>query len=174
MIPIIRPSREQDAVLLPEVERSAAERFRDLPDLAWIADGPEMPVEAHLTYIAAGSSWVAEIPPGQISGFLAAERFGDELHIWELAVGLIQQGRGLGRRLIEAAHTYAAERGLRALTLTTFRDVAWNAPLYGRMGFSILEGRAIDARLVTVLRREAVLGLPINRRCAMRRAIEHR
>ncbi|WP_409995681.1 MULTISPECIES: hypothetical protein [Rhizobium] len=32
----------------------------------------------------------------------------------------------MGRHLIEAAQRHAVSRGIHALTLTTFRDVAWN------------------------------------------------
>ncbi len=34
----IRTSRDEDAALLPAIERSAGESFRLLPELAWIAD----------------------------------------------------------------------------------------------------------------------------------------
>jgi hypothetical protein len=35
---VIRPAIAADAALLPEVERSAGESFRSIPDLAWLAD----------------------------------------------------------------------------------------------------------------------------------------
>ncbi len=57
---------------------------------------------------------------------------------------------------------------MEALTLTTFRDVPWNAPLYQRLGFELLTGPEIGERLARILVGEAERGLPGDRRCAMR------
>jgi hypothetical protein len=45
---VIRLAEIRDAELLPGIERSAGERFRLIPELAWIADGDDLPVEHHL------------------------------------------------------------------------------------------------------------------------------
>ena len=44
-------------------------------------------------------------------------------------------GRGLGRQLVEHVATNASRRKLPAVTLTTFCDVSWNAPLCRHWGF---------------------------------------
>jgi hypothetical protein len=41
--------------------------------------------------------------------------------------------------LVKAVCDWAAANGLPAVTLTTFRDVAWNGPFYGKLGFRELE-----------------------------------
>ena len=43
-------------------------------------------------------------------------------------------GRGVGRRLLTEVATACRERGYSAITGTTFRDVAFNAPFYTRLG----------------------------------------
>jgi predicted N-acetyltransferase YhbS len=43
-------------------------------------------------------------------------------------------GRGVGRQLLTEVVTVCRERGYSAITGTTFRDVAFNAPFYTRMG----------------------------------------
>ena len=58
---------------------------------------------------------------------------------------LAHLGNGRGARLpaarhrdpgpVRAAQIDARNSGIKALTLTTFRDVAWNAPFYARLGF---------------------------------------
>jgi GNAT superfamily N-acetyltransferase len=169
---IVRLARQEDAAMLPDVERSAGDRFRTVPDLAWIADGGVMSVEAQQGYINAGAVWVAERAGEQICGFLTSEAFDDELHIWEFAVHRDNQGQGIGHRLMDAAYAHAEAAGLRAMTLTTFRGVAWNEPLYQHLGFKTLEAAARGSRLVSVLKREAALGLPADRRCAMRRSVK--
>lgn len=164
----IRLSRPDDAAHLPAIERSAAARFRSVPALAWIADDAVMSAEGHAPYIAAATSWVACDEAGGLLGFLAAQPFGTTLHIWELAVRAEHQGRGIGRRLVAAACEAAQARGLADVTLTTFRELPWNEPFYKRCGFETLDSAGLDARLRAVRDHEAALGLPVERRCAMR------
>lgn len=164
----IRLTEAADAHVLPDVERSSARAFLAQPGLAWIADDHVLTVAQHLGFIAAGLHWVAVGPGDMPVGFLAAERFDPELHIWELSVREEWQGRGIGRRLIAEACAAAETSGLTAVTLTTFRDVPWNAPFYAKAGFAILEGDEIGDRLARVLAYERELGLPGDRRCAMR------
>lgn len=166
----IRPTTAAGIALLPAVERSAAESFRQISDLAWLADEGVMPEWRHAELMAAGTSWVAAVA-GEPVGFLAAEIVGDELHIWELAVRQDQQGQGLGRALVQTAVDGAADLGLAAVTLTTFRDVPWNQPFYEKIGFAILPADDAGARLAAILRSEVEQGLPGERRCAMRLVI---
>jgi GNAT superfamily N-acetyltransferase len=101
-------------------------------------------------------------------GFLSAELFDGELHIWELAIHRDRQGQGAGRALLEAAFAHARCNGCTAVTLTTFRNVAWNEDLYRHMGFVTLEPEHTGDRLSLVLANERANGLPAKRRCAMR------
>lgn len=163
---LIRFARPEDAVLLPAIERSAAAVFRGVPGLAWIADDAVMAEAEHRRLIAQGAVWVAH-GAEHVCGFLCAERFDDELHVWELAVDADHQRKGLGLRLVQAACSHAASAGVSAVTLTTFRDLAWNAPWYARMGFREVIA-ASGSRLHAVLQQEARHGLPAQRRVAMR------
>jgi len=167
----IRHAVSADAALLPDIEYSAGALFRTIPDLSWIADDQVLSAEAHLARIAEGTVWVAQDEGGSLIGFLTAERAGDELHIWDLAVHAGHHGRGIGRQLLEAAEAHARRAGLSALTLTTFRGVPWNEPFYARLGFETQEGAAMGERLSALLRDEVLHGLPGERRCAMRRTI---
>jgi GNAT superfamily N-acetyltransferase len=99
-------------------------------------------------------------------GFGACEAFDDALHLWELAVRHDAQGQGVGRALIAAAVEEARRRALPAVTLSTFRQIPWNAPFYARLGFALLDDPALNPRLVAVLAKEARRGL--TDRCAMR------
>src|SRR5678815_5441275 len=134
----IRRARPQDAPLLPAVEKSAGEAFRALSDLAWIADDRVVEAQSYDEPIRDGTVWIAE-RERRIVGVLLAECANDALHIDELAVVRDSQQRGIGRQLLDAAVAYARVKGLSALTLTTFRHVAWNAPFYARYGFVELD-----------------------------------
>ncbi|MCO3506878.1 GNAT family N-acetyltransferase [Pseudomonas aeruginosa] len=164
----IRTSRDEDAALLPAIERSAGESFRLLPELAWIADAGVAGVDFHRRLIERGSHWLAEDADGQPVGFLAAERCADELHIAELSIALAHQQQGLGRRLLERAVTYAHASHCRALTLTTFCDVPWNAPFYARLGFQRLTWQEAGGGLRAILGHEQEIGFAADSRCAMR------
>ena len=163
----IRPARSVDAAHLPAIERAAGKLFETLPDLAWLSGSEPMAAADHLALIRAGTSWVAEVDAA-LAGFLAAERIGRDLHIVEVSVAPAYQGRGLGRRLIEAALAHARPSGFAALTLTTFRDVAWNGPFYARLGFAEVPEHELCPRLAGLLADEERRGLPRARRRAMR------
>jgi GNAT superfamily N-acetyltransferase len=169
MIVTIRLAAPADAQGLPDIERDAGRGFLTIPDLAWIASDNVMSADEHLSRIAAGTLWVADDAAAGVIGFLNAEAIGAELHIWEAAVRGDFQQRGIGARLLGAAFDHARAAALTAVTLTTFRDVAWNAPFYARNGFAIVEGDGLGERLTGLLRQEAALGMP--RRCAMRRPV---
>jgi GNAT superfamily N-acetyltransferase len=164
----IRLAQPADAAHLPAIEASAGAAFRGIADLAWIADDGEMSVDQHHVFIAAGTAWVAEEFDGVVVGFLCAELSGEMLHIREVSVLHDRQGLGVGRQLIAAAIALAEATDLVDVTLTTFRDVPWNAPYYHRLGFRMLAPEAVDDRLAAILASEIRHGLPGDRRCAMR------
>ena len=161
---VIRQARPEEADALPAIERSAATAFRGSAH-DWIADDQVSPAEFHRPFAEAGLVWVADLGE-RLAGFLTSETFLDGLHIWELAVSHGHQGRGIGRQLVQAAIEAARERGLPAVTLTTFYDIPWNAPFYARLGFSQPDPRDLPERLRANLSREAARGLA--HRCAMR------
>lgn len=163
----IRQTTGEDVHLLPAIEHSAGESFRDIPGLAWVADSDDMSTENHLEYVKKGTSWVAEAD-GLIVGFLCAEAAGKDLHIWEMAVGCEWQGHGIGRRLTLTAIEHASLHRFKSVTLTTFRDVPWNEPFYRSLGFEIIAGEKLDERLDEILRAEIQKGFPGSLRCAMR------
>lgn len=54
------------------------------------------------------------------------------------------------------------------MTLTTFRDVPWNAPFYARAGFRELAAAELSPELAELVREEAARGLDPERRVVMR------
>lgn len=165
----IRKATAEDATSLPDLERSAGQAFRSIPGLEWIADDDVMSAEMHEIYIDEGTVWVAESGGGQLVGFITTrlEREENRLHIVELSVDSDQQGKGVGRNLMDAAIQYASDEDLVGLTLTTFRDLSFNESFYQKLGFNTLGTAALLPRLRDILLAEAENGLPAERRCAM-------
>ena len=159
----IRLARVEDAGLLPGIEHSAAQAFRAIGGLRWLADAAPISPERHRQWIALRTCWVAVDDHGQPQGFLSAERVGDDLHIHELSVAQPLQGQGWGRRLAETAMEHARTQQLRRVTLTTFQQVPWNAPFYRRLGFE----PHTDQRLSRILADEYSHGFEPGSRCAM-------
>lgn len=164
---IIRAAVPEDAQLLPAIERSAAQAFRVIDELSWLAKSPPMPVERHSELISLSTCWVAVDAENRPQGFLSAERHGNDLHILELSVMRSMQGQGLGLQLVEAAKDYARSNRLRSVTLTTFANVPWNAPFYSRIGFRIKASPDLDQRLEAILSEEYKHGFAPGGRCAM-------
>ena len=162
----LRLARPDDADQMPRIEAAAAELFASDPELAELGlDAGKTPPEFR-RLIRRGHCLVAHVGE-EMAGFLASEPFTRELHIWEMDVDPRFQKRGIGAGLLRACQIDARNSGFKALTLTTFRDVAWNAPFYARLGFE--EVTALDAhpRLAGELANEVDDGLPAERRCAM-------
>ncbi|MEM1433825.1 MAG: GNAT family N-acetyltransferase [Pseudomonadota bacterium] len=82
-------------------------------------------------------------------GFVAATPDGEALHINEMSVHPDHGQQGLGTRLLTFCVRRARRRGFTALTLTTFADLAWNAPFYRRLGF----GDCAEDRLTSSLQK---------------------
>lgn len=160
----VRPTRPGDVTALPAIERAAGERFRDYPELAWLAEGEVISAEQHLDYAERGLSWLA-LANDQPVGFILAELHASSLFIVELSVHLDWQGKGIGRRLIACVADQARKRGLASLTLTTFRDVPWNAPFYARLGFEMIT--TLTPELREKREEETAHGLAYDARCAM-------
>jgi len=100
--------------------------------------------------------------------FALFERLGGVLHLEEIDVHPDHGRQGLGARLIAAAAGEARARGERAITLTTFREVPWNAPYYARLGFRVLPREAWSDAIVERVAHETGEGLDPARRVVMR------
>lgn len=162
----IRLARPEDAKYLPEIERAASVLFADDPAAAEMDFEDTWTAEEHARLIAKGHCLIAE-KDERIVGFLATQPYGRELHIWEMDVHPDAQGQGIGAVMLRACLVDAENAGFRAVTLTTFRDLPWNGPFYGRIGFVEVEDIDAHPRLAQELAEEAAAGLPPDRRVAM-------
>jgi len=90
-------------------------------------------------------------------------------HLEELDVHPDHGRRGLGAKLIRAVCQWAASNGYGAVTLTTFRDLPWNAPFYSRLGFDVVAPEHLSASLRASVEDETRRGLDPSRRVVMKR-----
>jgi ribosomal protein S18 acetylase RimI-like enzyme len=163
----IRLGRLSDLPILQDIERAAAELLRgyDVPesvlgDSTSIADLREA-LEQGLLWVAAGED---DSP----IGFACAEVLDGYLHLEEVDVDPRHGRRGIGSALVRAVCSCSMEQRRPGVTLTTYRDIPWNAPLYRRLGFEEMAAAELTEALREVVREEAARGLEPKRRIVMR------
>ncbi|MCI4663241.1 MAG: GNAT family N-acetyltransferase [Neomegalonema sp.] len=130
----IRAASEVEAKACPAIEKAGAAMFAHSP-YPEIAEEPTPRPDRFIAAAAEGLLLVAVFNGDAVIGFGRYELDESDLILAEFDVLPEHQGKGVGARLIEAGEEVAAARGKRRLTLTTFRDVAWNQPYYQRRGF---------------------------------------
>jgi GNAT superfamily N-acetyltransferase len=162
----IRLARPQDAAAFHRVEEDAATLLAQEPSLQGIPTPPSGTAEHYRKTIAAGNC-LAATSGDDVIGFAAAGRVGRELHLHELSVMRAHQQRGIGATLLRALAIDARNCGMRAITLNTYRDIAWNGPFYARHGFVEVENFEGRDHLAQSLEAAEELGMPRERRCAM-------
>lgn len=165
----IQPARLEHVALLPAIERAAATRFGDTLPRSVLDDAT--PMDALTAAQHAGLLWVALEPGGEPVGFTIASACGARAHLEELDVLPEHGRRGVGSALVAAVEDWARENGLTEITLTTFRDVPWNAPLYARLGFHAIAEDELDVDLRQRLSHESAMGLDRASRQAMRKVL---
>jgi GNAT superfamily N-acetyltransferase len=166
MAVVVRPPAISELPALRTIERLAGERFRDvgLPDVA----DDEPPSLGVLTrYTEHGRCWVAVDDAGSPIGYVLVDAVDGNAHVEQVSVHPDHQGSGVGRTLMERVFGWATEAGMPGVTLTTFSDVPWNAPLYRHLGFRVLRDDELGPGLRAIRDQETGHGLDPARRVCM-------
>jgi uncharacterized protein len=166
----IRTARSDDLPALPPIEREAAKAFAGLGLIDHLLERT-LSLDELAEHQAAGRIWVAADSQDRPVGFAVVSLLDGAAHLEELDVHPSAGKRGLGRRLVDTVCEWAGTQGLPAVTLSTFRDLPWNAPFYARAGFRVLDGHELGPALRRMRTREDHLGVPIDRRVVMRRDV---
>jgi GNAT superfamily N-acetyltransferase len=167
----IRPLRVDDTVAAQAIERRAGARFRDV-GLAAVADDDPFGDEELAAYAAAGRGWAATDERDRPVGYVVVDIVDGNAHVEQISVDPDHQSQGLGRGLLDEVQAWARRQGMNSLTLTTFRDVEWNAPLYEHLGFVVMNQGEIGPELAALVRDEAHHGLDPSIRVCMRLTLE--
>jgi GNAT superfamily N-acetyltransferase len=163
----IFPATPEDVPALPAIEHAAGEMFSEY---AFTADLPPYPTSLEDFYEAQAQNclWVARVDDGAPIGFALVELFGESAHLEELDVSPDHGRRGIGTKLVREVIEWARATGVTAITLTTFREIPWNAPFYERLGFRALQFEDLTSELRERVEEEERAGLPRQLRVAMR------
>jgi predicted N-acetyltransferase YhbS len=170
----IRLSRRAEVAALQEIERQASQRFASQAAELGLSTDPVAEAHSVQVLLAAnddGRLWVAADEQGQLVGLALVKELGLFAHLDELDVLPAHGRQGLGRARLEAVCEWASSRGFSAVTLSTFRDVAWNAPFYARRGFAVLSPEELPPELLEIVARESQRGLRTDLRVIMQREV---
>lgn len=150
---------------LPAIELAAAQLLQGHAPEHVLLETTSLATFAHAR--AAGRLWVA-LCDDAVVGFALVEMLTSGLpHLEEVDVAPSHGRRGVGTALVRAVCDWASASGYAMLTLTTFRDVAWNMPFYARLGFAEVSQASLPAELSAVVANETARGLAPNRRVVM-------
>lgn len=163
---LIRAATETDFTLLPDVEVDAAQAFLDY-GLDTIADHQPASATSYLNLPKDSAVFVADRQDKMVIGFVVAMRVDSQAYLKEVAVRRAHAGHGVGRRLIDAAITWARCNLYLHMTLTTFADVPFNAPFYRKIGFSAFDPGRNWPELRAIREHERKIRLEFRPRVAM-------
>ena len=162
----IRLARAEDLPSLRVLEHAASQMFLATP-YPEIASETPTSMEEFGRWLADGVLIVAVGNEDKPVGYAIAHALAEDAYLHEIDVDPAHGRQGIGRRLIDYVHAWAAERGFKRLVLSTFSNVPWNAPYYARLGFHELAPDQVESELVEIRRREQAAGLNVSKRVFM-------
>jgi N-acetylglutamate synthase-like GNAT family acetyltransferase len=125
----LRQATEAD---LPAIQRVIAAAYDKY--LSRMDKPPAPLVRDYRPAIEGGTIWVAGNP---VTGLISLSRADDAILIENVAVDPDQQGRGLGRRLMEFAEDHARKLQIRRLALYTNEVMTENQEIYAHLGYRV-------------------------------------
>ena len=162
-------ARRADAHAISQIELNAGVLFKtvglndlsgDVTDAAFVR-----------SIIRTDGALVAVTEQDVAIGFALSFLLDGALHLHEMSVDPGHGRKGLGGRLLEGIDDLANAKGCRHTTLSTFKDVPWNAPFYQRHGYTFVDPHDWTPGFFLLREHEEMAGLPVDRRCFMSKTV---
>jgi ribosomal protein S18 acetylase RimI-like enzyme len=167
---ITRSARDEIPALIA-VDLAAGGLFADTGLLSAEALADHVPAEVFEHALEENDLLVARDRKGRPVGFALTSQRGGTLYLDQISVHPDHGRRGLGRALIARLADEARTRKLRCITLSTFRDLAWNGPYYRSLGFREIP-QAKMAGWMRDLESVQAASLDVSQRCFMIRKVK--
>jgi ribosomal protein S18 acetylase RimI-like enzyme len=152
---VIREARSGEHDALVALDRASMRTFRDA--------GIDLPLEDER--FEGDVLLVAEVD-GAVVGLALVTRHDPWWHLDEICVHPDHGRQGIGTALVSELVARARDERVAGITLTTFRDVAFNGPWYARLGFVEVDERS-HPWLAAARSDERSRGIDVAPRCAM-------
>ena len=167
----IRLARGADILSLPAVELEATTLFsayREELGVKSLTLDQVNCLEPFRAAQEAGRLWVAVDSQHQPVAFALVVTIDGLAHLDELDVLPAHGRKGLGSALLETVCEWARSSGYPGVTLSTFRDVPWNAPFYARRGFRVFRTEELSPGFIRLVEAEQERGVRTDLRVIMR------
>lgn len=115
--------------------------------------------------------WIAADKSDKPVGYAIAGELAYLFWLHQISVDPSHGGRGIGGALLKAVINHAKWAFHNAVGLTTFRDVAFNAPLFEKAGFLQVNPATAPAPLQAQLMNECPDNIPVSARVLMVRKL---
>jgi predicted N-acetyltransferase YhbS len=167
--PTLRAARPSEIGLIRRIERLSASRMRQTahPDLA---DDEPTDAATLAARIAVEGLVVACLDDAPIA-FVMFRPLGTGWYVEQIDVLPDHARRGIGAALFDEVARRARSAGAKALLLSTFTDVPFNAPYYARLGFEALPDGGLTEELRAIRAEHVARGLDEDRRVFMQRLL---
>ncbi|WP_181243698.1 GNAT family N-acetyltransferase [Chamaesiphon polymorphus] len=162
----VRPARFEELPLLSRIENSAAVLFLDTPYAFLVNDEP-LSLDFVRQQYQAKRVWVAVDCHEIVVGYAIAREVDETLYLQQIDVEPEHGRRGIGSALIKTVCNWAKQQGYSIVSLSTFRDLPWNAPFYSKMGFCPVDEAELTTGFQQIRLKESEAGLPISDRVIM-------
>lgn len=166
----ISPARPEDIRTLIAIDLAAGQLFAPTGLITGDALNDHVPQTVFEQAIEAGDVFVTGPEGGPPVGFVLVSGRGGTLYLDQVSVHPDYGRQGLGSALVQHVIQLARKRKLKQVTLSTFRDVPWNAPFYKKLGFREIPRKEMADWMLDLERIQAH-SLDVSQRCFMVRKI---
>ncbi|MEO1552505.1 MAG: GNAT family N-acetyltransferase [Pseudomonadota bacterium] len=160
----------EDIAALISVDKAASALFASTDLLAPSALEDHVPAEVFELEIPRSNVFVARTQHGWAVGFALVRMRGNGLYLDQVSVHPDHGQKGIGRALVIRVLTEAENRNLPHVSLSTFRDVAWNGPFYASMGFKEIPQEKLEPYMIEIEDAQKPF-MDVTKRCFMRRKV---
>jgi predicted N-acetyltransferase YhbS len=168
----IRSARIEELPLLSLIEQSAARLFLDTPYAFLVNDEP-LSLDFVQQQFRAGRVWVAVDCHEIVVGYAIAREVDNTLYLQQIDVEPEHGRSGIGSALVKTVCDWAKQQAYEIVSLSTFRDIPWNAPFYSKLGFHAVDEAGLSTGFQQIRLKELAAGLPISDRVIMHRKLKH-
>lgn len=151
-------------------DKAASSLFAPTGLLDEAALNDHVPAEIFEREIPLGNVFAARHQDNSVIGFALARPLGTGMYLDQVSVDPDHGMKGIGRALVLKVITETEQRRLPHVSLSTFRDLPWNAPFYASMGFKELSREKMEPYMLEIEDAQRTV-MDVTKRCFMRRKV---
>jgi len=166
----ISTGRSEDIPAMIAVDKAASTLFETTGLLTSEALNDHVPPEVFEREIEVKNVFVARNRHGWPVGFVLIRTWHKGIYLDQVSVHPDHGRKGIGRALVIRVLIEAELRKLPHVSLSTFRDVAWNGPFYASLGFREISPARLDPYMREIEEAQRPV-MDVSKRCFMRRKV---